>query len=90
VLVQIDEAGRDDEAGGVDRHASYEPVGADGSDGPPRDADVAHGIERRFRIHHPAVGDHDVETLAIIARRSQPRRKPEKRCADEDGDERRE
>ena len=34
---------------------------ADCGDRAAADADMAHGIETRCRIHHPAAGKHDVE-----------------------------
>ena len=58
VLVQVDEAGGDDESGGVDDAASGERVGGDAGDLAVADADVAHGVETGFGVHDaPAFED---------------------------------
>ena len=60
VLVQIDETGRDDHAGRVQRRAPAEPLRADGADHAVADADVPDRVQVRLRIDHAAVADDDV------------------------------
>ena len=60
VLVQIDEARRDDVAGRVDDAGTGERRFGDRLDRPAADADMPYSVEARFRIHHAAVGDHQV------------------------------
>ena len=63
VLVQIDEAGSDDEAGGVDDAASAERGGGDAGDFSIADADVADGVEGGFGVHDAAAFEHEIVLL---------------------------
>ena len=60
VGVEIDEAGRDDEAGGVDGVHAFEPILGYLHDRAVPDRDVARSIESGFRIHDAPVQDHEV------------------------------
>ncbi len=55
--VQVDEAGRDDEPGGVDDALGAAQPGADGGDAAVDDRDVADRVHPRRGVHHPAAAD---------------------------------
>ena len=82
MLVQVDEAGRDDVTGGVDDARAGERRLGDRRDRAAADADVAHGVEARLGIHHPAVGDDEVVALQPV---DQHTRRPASR--EDDGTE---
>lgn len=63
VGVEIDESGCDDVAGSIDDLAPGQRRLADRPDRPVGDADVADGVEARFRVHNPSVRDHEVIRL---------------------------
>ena len=63
MLVKVDEAGGDDEAGGVDDPASAERSGGDAGDFAVADADVADGIECGLGIDDAAAFDREVILL---------------------------
>ena len=63
VLVQVDEAGRDDEAGGVDDAASAERGGGDAGDFAVANADVADGVEAGFGVDDAAAFEDDIVLL---------------------------
>ena len=73
VGVQIDESRDDDGAGGVNGRPAGQSVGRNGADGLTVDADPSGGIEIRLGIQHPAVGDHQIESLAAQQREGQQR-----------------
>ena len=83
VLMEVDEAGRDDEAGGVNRRRSLERVGGHGLDPPAANADLPDRIEPRLRIDHPAVGDHEAEWCALGTRARTECREARYRCENE-------
>ena len=59
--VQIDEAGRDHQAGGVDRLGGIQRRFGNRHDGAVANADVADRIEAALRIHHPPAGDDKIQ-----------------------------
>src|SRR5262249_16513842 len=72
VRVQIDEAGRDHEAFGVDLDLTFQRRGGNGGDFAPFDSDVADRIELRGGIDDAASVQHDVVALSV---REWPQRK---------------
>ena len=60
VLVQVDEAGRDHQAGGVDHPGAGQRLLRDRLDAVARDPHVERRVGTRFRIHNPASGEDDV------------------------------
>ena len=64
MLMQIDEARRDDQSARVDRLAALERPLADRADDAARDADGSDRIGVRLRIHDTAVGNHEIERTA--------------------------
>ena len=56
--VQVDEAGGDHQAGGVDDPFGAAQAGADGGDPAIHHRHVADGVHPAGRIHHPAAADH--------------------------------
>ena len=60
VAVQVDEAGRDDEAGGVDLALRRAQIGADGGDGAAGDRHIADLVEAGFGVDHAAISDQQV------------------------------
>ena len=63
MLVQVDEAGRDDEALGVEDALAGKRLRGDARDPALSDADIADGIDARLRIHHAPALKHDVVGL---------------------------
>jgi hypothetical protein len=61
--VQVDKAGRNDMAAGVDHDISFEREFADGHDLVPVDGDVANGIKAGFWINDTAICNDDVICL---------------------------
>ena len=74
VLVEIDESRRDDQSLGIDGRTPRQRRFGYGGDLASADADVAHSIQARLRIHHPAIGDHQIVGLVcrhrILCRRA--------------------
>ena len=68
VRVEIDEAGGDHQAGGVDRGAACERGGGDGLDLARGDAKLADGVEAGFRIDDAAVADDEIVLLSAERR----------------------
>jgi hypothetical protein len=64
--VDVDEAGSDDEALGVDGRLAAQAVGRDDRDAAVADADLANAVQPAFRVDHPAAGDDDVIELRIL------------------------
>lgn len=64
VGVQIDEAGRDHEAGGIDHPLGAAKRGADRGDLAVHHCHIANGVHSARRIHHPAARDH--QTAHIV------------------------
>src|SRR6185503_6636528 len=60
VRVEVDEAGSDDQALGVDGLAAAQRAGGHGSDLSGADADVADSVEIGGGVHDAAVGDYEV------------------------------
>src|SRR5579862_30600 len=73
VGVEIDEAGRDHQARGVNRAAAGECRIRDSADFALRDAEVAHGIEMRLGIEHAPAADDEVVSLGMGAERESQR-----------------
>src|SRR5579871_6780396 len=61
--MKIDEAWGDDQSLSVDRRFALQRARRNGGNAAPANADVAHGIEARFGIHHSSVGDHNIISL---------------------------
>ena len=66
VLVQVDEAGSDDEAGGVDDAASSERGGGDAGDFSVADADVADGVEGSLGVDDAAAFEHKIVLICRL------------------------
>ena len=77
VLVKVDEAGRDDVARRVDDSRTRERCCRHCLDLAAPDAHVPDTVEARFRIHHAAVGDHQVVGGGRLART----RREDQRCS---------
>jgi hypothetical protein len=78
VTVEIDEAGRDDQAAGIEPLRSLQ-AGADLGDPPGGDGDVGHGVEPAQRVDHPAVCDDEVSahhSSSMIPRSPNPNDRP--------------
>ena len=69
MLVQIDEAGRDDQVFRVDFQLASQRTRGDGGDLPAVDADAAHGVEAGFGIHHASVLENNIVSLRDEERR---------------------
>src|SRR5207237_8775465 len=69
VLLEIDEAGSDDEPGCVDGGATLEAFRRDRADDAADDADVPHAVETRFGIDDAAVRDDEVVDAGRLERR---------------------
>src|SRR5687768_8202523 len=67
MLMEIDEARRNDEAFRIDDSAAYQFGSRDRFDGPAGDTNVAHGVESRFGIDHSAIKNDDI--VGLICRR---------------------
>jgi hypothetical protein len=71
VLVEIDETGRDHQAGGVDGGAAFERGGGNGLDLAGGDAQMANGVEAGFRIDYAAVANDEVVLLGAERRQQE-------------------
>jgi hypothetical protein len=63
VLVQVDEAGGDDQARGMDDSASGQGSGGDACDFAVTDADVANGVEAGFGVDDAAAFEDQIVLL---------------------------
>ena len=64
VLVQVNESGANHKPGGIDFYLAPQCVRGNRDNLLPVNADPAHGIEPRFRVHHPAALEDDVVGLS--------------------------
>ncbi len=69
MLVQIDEAGRDDEVFRIDFQLASQRTRGDDGDSSAVDAHAAHGVEAGFGVHHAAVLENNVVRLRGEERR---------------------
>src|SRR5579862_662050 len=69
VLVQVNEAGSNDESVSVDGLPALERGACDGDNFSLEDADVADGVETGFGIHDMAAGDYNIEVISLGSRR---------------------
>jgi hypothetical protein len=76
VLVEVDEAGRDGEAPGVDLRPPAKRPGGDRLDLAAGEADVADGVEAAFRVEDAAAAQDEVER-PLVGRRDAPRQRQE-------------
>src|SRR5258705_11813465 len=60
VLVKVNEPRRNDEPAGIDRGAALELTAADSFNSAVGDAEVAHGVEFRFRVKYSPIQNNDV------------------------------
>ncbi len=73
VLVEVDEARRDDQAAGVDLDAAVKGFGADRPDLSAGEADIADAVEAALGVEDAAAAEDDVER-ALVGRRDASRK----------------
>jgi hypothetical protein len=61
MLMEIDEAGRDDQPARVDRRAALKRASADGADDATADPNGSNGVRIGLRINDTSVSDHEIE-----------------------------
>ena len=76
MCMQIDEAGRDHEPGGVDHALGTAKRGADGGDLAVHDRHIANRVHSAGGIHHPATRDHQAAHVVTPKSRCQTSKRP--------------
>ena len=71
VGMQIDEAGRDHQSGGIDNGAAVQGRGGKGCDFAAGNAQIANGVEAAFGIEYPTAADDQIELLSAERRQQQ-------------------